>query len=371
MATCKRCIMDDNNDNYIEFDDKGYCNYCNYALSRKSNTYFPNSEGDFMINKMLSQIKSDSKNKKFDCVMGISGGLDSSYLLYLGSIKWNLRILAIHIDDGFNTKIANENIQLLSELPNVTLIKVTPDHDEYIDLIQSFIFAGVPGIAVPQDNVMLSYLFQYVRKYKIKYFLSGANFALESILQKSDDGVPASDGKHIKHIHKKYGKIKLKSIKLVTLFKRYISQKFIHGVKTYTPLNYIDYNKNKAIQELSKAIGFNYYGGKHHENEFTKFVQIYYLPTKFGLDKRKSHLSSLIVSDQLTREEALTEFNKPICNSSYIKNELPRIVKSLGIDQDAFNKVMNDTPRKHSEYKKSFFIKFKKIAIKFRKVLDE
>jgi len=363
--------MDDKNDDYIKFDSSGYCNYCNYALSRKDNTYFPNSQGGKEIEKMLKRIKMESKSKQFDCVMGISGGLDSSYLLYLGSIKWNLRILAIHVDDGFNTEIANKNIQLLSELPNVTLIKVTPNHDEYIDLIRSFILSGVPGIAVPQDNVMLSYLFYYIRRHRIKFFLSGANFALESILQKSDDGVPASDGKHIKHIHKIYGKTKIKSIKLVTLFQRYISQKFIHGIKTFTPLNYIDYNKNNAIQEMSEKIGFNYYGGKHHENDFTKFVQVYYLPKKFGFDKRKSHLSSLIVSDQLNRDEALFEYNKPAFDNYYEENELPKIVKSLDIDQNVFKKLMNEAPRKHGEFKKSIFIKFRKLAIKFRKVLDE
>lgn len=368
---CTRCVMDNTSDETIIFEKDGTCNYCNYALSRKEQVYFPNDLGNKKLKEMINLLKSEGKGKKYDCLMGISGGLDSAYLAYLGAEQWGLRILAIHIDDGFNTEVASQNIEkLCNKYNNIDLIIEKPNEKQYMNILKSFLRAGVPSLALPQDNVLQAYLNIYAKKYNIKYFLSGANFALESILQRGNAHI-AADNVHIQDIHKIFGEIPLTSLPLITLFERYIGQRYISGIKTLRPLDYIEYNREQAIQELSENVGFNYYGGKHYESIFTKFVQVYYLPKKFNVDKRSSHYSSLIVSNQMTREEALKELEKPLFEEGQMEKDIELILNKIGMDRDEFERIMNEKGRSHSEYKMSALIKYKDIARKFRKILGE
>mgnify|MGYP000958555964 CR=1 FL=1 len=367
---CNRCVMDNIADNTIEFQSDGTCSYCNYALSRMNGTYFPNELGEEKLGSILSLIKEDGRDKQYDCLMGLSGGLDSAYLAYLGAKEWGLRILAVHIDDGFNSDIAIKNINSLCNNLGIELKIVKPNKREYMDLIRSFIRAGVPSITIPQDNIFQAYLKIYAKKFKIKYFLSGANFALESILQRGN-GHFAADNVHIKEIHKKYGEIPLSKLKTINLFERYIGMRYIDKIRTIKPLDFIDYNREKAINELKENAGFNYYGGKHYESIFTKFVQVYYLPIKFGIDKRKSHYSSMIVSGQMTREEALEELNKPLYNQENIEKDIEFILNEINMERREFDLIMNKPSRSHNEYKMSLFIKLASIARKHRKLLGE
>jgi hypothetical protein len=205
---CSRCVMDNEGDPTITFFKDGTCNYCNYALNRKDKVYFPGESGRLKLESLLKKIKEEGKDKRYDCLMGLSGGLDSSYLAYLGS-KWGLRILAVHVDDGFDTDAAKENIsRLYSECNNLELVIEKPDSMMLNDLVKAFILAGVPNIAIPQDNILLATIYHFAIKYKLKYFLSGANFALESILQRGNTH-NACDSIHIKAIHKRYGEATL------------------------------------------------------------------------------------------------------------------------------------------------------------------
>lgn len=370
FQVCSRCVMDNAADETIRFEKDGTCNYCNYALARMSGIYFPNDEGARKIESMIDTIKREGKGKRYDCLMGLSGGLDSTYLAYLGARKWDLRILGVHIDDGFDNEIAKRNIENLSSKFGITVIYVKPDEKQYMDVLKSFIRAGVPNIAIPQDNLLLAYLDIYARKFKMKYFLSGANFALESILQRGN-GTVAADCAHIRDIQRRFGEVTLKDLPIISPFEQYVGQKYLRRIKKFRPLDWIDYKKEKAIKELEEHAGFEYYGGKHYESIFTKFVQVYYLPKKFGIDKRKSHFSSMIISGQMTRSDALEKLGTALYKEEEIKKDINYILSKLNMSQGEFEKIMNSPGRAHRDYRVSVWVNFTNLARKFRKYLSD
>ena len=364
IIRCSRCIMDNSSDKTIVFDKFGYCNYCTNALARKQKEYFPNEVGQKKLEDMLALLKAEGKNKKYDCIMGISGGLDSAYLAYLGAVKWGLLILAVHIDDGFDTDLAVSNIKNLVDKAQIDLITITPDEEQFCDLTRAFIYAEVPDIAIPQDNVLFAALYKYARKNKIRFFLSGSNFALESILQASDVH-DAYDVCHIKDINKKFGKTNLKKLPLISWFQCLIDRK-LFKLQTLRPLNFIDYNKEKALEELNKFSGFTYYEAKHLENRLTKVIQLVWFKQKCGVDKRTSHLSSLIVSDQLTREEALAEYQKPLCNSEQMDKDIDFVLNKLKITRSEFTDLLNRPYKPHTNYQTSFWLNVYKDTNRFK-----
>ncbi|WP_029409395.1 N-acetyl sugar amidotransferase [Treponema pedis] len=351
---CNRCIMDNISDTNIKFNNEGYCNYCTNAFAVKPFSYFPNSEGSKKLKELLTVLKKDGAGKEYDCLMGISGGLDSSYLAYLGAVKWGLRILAVHVDDGFDTELAKDNIKNLVEKAGITLITITPDEEQFLDLTRAFFYAEVPNLAIPQDNVLFAALYDFARKKRIKYFLSGHNFSLESILQ-SDNTHSAYDLKHIKAIHKQFGTKPINKLPLISWQRRMIDNRLLR-LKTVTPLNYIDYNKEDAIKELQEFSGFTYYEAKHLENVLTKVIQLIWFKEKFKVDKRTSHLSSLIVSEQLTRDKALEIYNRPAYDSVQMEKDISFVLNKLNISRDEFNLILKKPPKQHSDYKTSYFL---------------
>lgn len=350
IVRCNRCIMDNSSDDTITFDENGYCNYCTKALTEiNTTTYFPNENGKIKLEAMLETIRKDGKGKPFDCVMGLSGGLDSSYLAYLGH-KWgNLRILGVHIDDGFDTEISKKNIQRLVEATGITFKTITPDAEQFNDLTKAYMKAGVPNIATPQDNILFAFLYDEVRKNGIKYFLSGGNFALECILQQGNTH-SAFDVKNLKAIHKKFGTEPINKLKFISSYKKYWDSR-VSGLKTFRPLNYIDYNRERAFKELYDFCGFEYYGRKHLENILTAFIQLYWMPKKFGVDKRTSHLSSMIVSGQMTREEALKELSEPLYDEKMMDEYIEIIKEKLSISDKEFQEIMSAPSHQHTDYK--------------------
>lgn len=364
---CDKCVMDNSSDKTIKFDSNGNCNYCTYAFKRKDKVYFPNELGKQLLEKTIHSLKKEGKGKNYDCLMGISGGLDSSYLACLG-YKHDLRILAIHVDDGFNSPIAEKNIQNLCEKCNIDLIIEKPDTEQFTDATKAFFLAGLPGLCNVQDNIIFSYLYKNARKYKVTNFLTGANFSLESILQRGE-AINAADGYHIKAVCDKYGKKGYDKLPIMSLVDSYILSRYIYRLRMYKLLDYIDYNKNKAIKELREFSDFNYYGGKHYESILTHFTQIYYLPKKFGVDKRTSHLSSLIVSDQMKREEALIELQKPLYEKNQIEEIISFIANKFEMSYSEFLDVLNTAPKSHFDYPNSWLNNFSKIARIFRKYL--
>lgn len=352
---CNRCVMDNSTDSFIHFDENGFCNYCTEALEIKKIVYFPDSEGKERLEKLISRLKRQGKGKNYDCMMGISGGLDSSYLAYLG-YKWGLRILAIHIDDGFDTDIASENIKKLCKACKIELLTVRPDSEQFYDLTKAFILAEVQNIAIPQDNILIAHLNKYAKKFKINTFLSGGNFAQESIL-KQGDGTNSFDMTLIKDIHERFGTKNIDRLLFINNARRVIN-KYVYNFQSIRPLNYIDYNRERAIRELYDFCGFTYYEFKHCENYFTKIAQLYWLVNKFGDDKRTSHLSSLIVSGQITRDNALIELEKPLYDNNEIEKDLKIVLEKLDIPRDEFEKIIRRAGKRYSDYKTSGSYKF-------------
>lgn len=349
IKQCKRCIMDDVSDPNIYFDNNGYCNYCNHALLKLNEFYLNHKiDKEIELNKIINTLKVNGLNKSYDCLMGLSGGLDSSYLAYLGAVKWGLRICAVHIDDGFDSDLAVSNINNLCKRCNIDLINVKPDAEQYISLTKAFIKAEVPNLAIPQDNILFATLYQYAKNYKIKYFLSGSNIATESIIQKGNTHSNL-DKYHIKKINKKFGTCSINKLHLFSEYKSRMYGIFL-GIKTMAPLDYIDYNKGKAILELKQECSYEYYEAKHLENLLTKVIQLRWFVEKFNVDKRKSHLSSLIVSGQITREEALGLLNKPLYDIEKMEKDIEFVLNRLNIERVVFEELLRRKGKQHTDY---------------------
>lgn len=347
---CKRCVMDTDGDPDIRFDENGVCNYCTTALALRP--AIPEAGDLSKAKELFDSIKEACKSDPYDCLVGVSGGLDSSYIIYLGSL-FGLRMLGVHIDDGLDTELGASNVRKLCEKAGVELITIRPDTEQYRDLTLSFFKAGVPNLAIPQDNLILAALTKAAKKYRLKYLLHGVNFAMESILQ-AGNTYSAADDVHIRAIQKQFSGKPINKLPLTTTFENSILKRIRKDVIRVTPLNLIDYRFDTAVQQLYDFCGYEYYGGKHHESILTRFMQCWYLPEKFGVDKRKSHLSSLVISGQLTREEALERLKQPRYPSEEMKEaDFNALAAFLGISREAFDVLLAQPPHSHDEYPKS------------------
>ena len=348
VTRCTRCIMDDSSDPTIRFDAQGHCNYCTAALSQKDSLYFPNALGQQKLEALAETLKKEGQGKEFDCIMGLSGGLDSSYLLYIGH-KLGLRILGVHIDDGFDTDISKENLRRLVEKTGITYVVVSPDATQFYGLSKAYLRAGVANIAAPQDNVLFAEIYALMRKKKIKSFLSGGNWALECILQRGNTHT-AMDLVNMKDINRRFGDTPVNKLKFLTAYQRVWDQ-YALGIQSPRPLNYMDYNRDRAFKELADFCGFSYYGRKHLENIFTAFAQLIWFPQKFGVDKRTSHLSSMIISGQMTREEALQELAQPMYEQAMMDEYIQILLEKLKLSKEEYDTLMAAPAHDHSDYR--------------------
>jgi N-acetyl sugar amidotransferase len=356
--------MDNLSDTTIKFNSNGNCNYCNDALVARDSMYFPGDEGKKKLEAMFAMLKEKGKGKPYDCMVGFSGGLDSSYVCYL-AYQYGLRVLAIHIDDGSDALVTTSNIHKICDTFKFDLIVEQPDKEQFADLTRAFILAGLPDIAIPQDNVLFACIYKYAQKNGIKYMLSGENFTLENITQ---PGFDASDKVHIIDVHKKFGRIPLNGkLPLYSIFEKRFKYKFIHNIQTLKPLYFVDYNAQKALTELNDACGYEYYGNKHWESRFTKFMQVYYLPNKFNIDKRKAHYSSLVISGQMSRDEAIAKLQEPQYDEVEMQLEIDFVLSEIGMKRTEFDRIMKEKPRKHSDFKTSRISKLANITMKIRK----
>ena len=348
---CKRCVMDTNGDPDITFDKNGCCNYCTKALRLQGEVPVP---GDLSrVEALFTRIKAEYKDAPYDCLIGVSGGLDSSYIIYLGH-KFGLRMLGVHIDDGLDTDVAQKNIQALCKKAGLDLRNIKPESEQYRDLTLSFFKASIPTLAIPQDNLILAALTDATKEYDLKYLLHGSNFAMESILQ-SGNSYTAADSTHIRAIQKQFSGKPIDKLRLTDTFENSVLKRFRRDVIRVKPLDMIDYRFDTAVQELRDFCGYEYYGAKHHESILTRFMQCWYLPEKFGVDKRKSHLSSLIVSGQITREEALARLALPKYPSEELKEaDFNALAAFLGLTRQEFDILISQPARSHDEFPKSF-----------------
>lgn len=354
-TTCKRCVLGTLDDSLIDFDRDGNCSYCNEAIE---NQHKRGSEEERIkkLPAILEGIKSDGKDKKYDCIIGCSGGIDSSYLV-LKAVEMGLRPLIVHYDNGWNSEISVQNIENLIQKLNLDLYTHVNNWEEFRDIQLSFFKAHVLDIELITDQAIVCLLYRAAKKFNVKYIITGHNVDSESILPKSWYHLKI-DARNIWDIHKRFGKKKMKTYPIMFFNERYIIDKFF-PVETIFLLDFIRYNKNEAKEILREEVGWKDYGGKHFESIFTRFYQGYILPKKFNIDKRKAHYSSLIVSGQMTRDEALKELKNPSYPEEKIDEDMEFVLKKLGMTWEEFESYISTPPVNHLNYKSYLKLHYK------------
>lgn len=343
---CTRCVMD-NSDPGIVFDENGVCSSCKrYEEMRETCGYHP-GESDKELEHTVAVMKENSKDLPYDCVLGISGGVDSAYMAYMAH-KLGLRVLAVHVDSGWNSEIAVRNIQRICEKLNIELHTYVMDWPTMKELTRAYMLSGVANLDVPQDHLFYSAVLNMAKKYRVKYILNGSNIATEGSTTPFTLQHSFRDTWHLNSIYRKCGRGKsLKKYPKLTFFRSLFG---LPGVTMINLLNLIPYSKKDAMALLTKEFGWEYYGGKHFESRFTKYFQSVYLPKKFGYDKRRSHLSCLIMNGEITREEALAELAQPPYPVEQQKEDEAYILKKLDIDPAQWEKILNAPPTPDNAY---------------------
>lgn len=339
---CARCIMDDTVQG-ITFDENGVCTFCH--IHDEIEAAHALGEGTTQkLNDIITKIKKDGKSKKYDCIVGISGGRDSTYTLY-SAVKLGLRPLAVHFDNGWNSDSAVQNIKNACKTLGVDLHTHVADWDEFRDLQRAFLKASVPDAEVPTDWVIFSVLFKEAAREGVKYIIHGHSFRTEGTTPLTWTYM---DGRYVSYIQKKFGTKKIKSFPVMTMFK-YIYYTFFKHIRQIRLLYYLPYNESEILEKLTKELGWKNYGGKHHESKYTGFFQSYILTRKFSIDKRKLHYSALLRSGQMTRDEALEKVKVDPYEGGI--ETLNYCIKKLGYTLDEFEMIMNQKPKLFIEYK--------------------
>ncbi|MBL7069127.1 MAG: N-acetyl sugar amidotransferase [Candidatus Omnitrophica bacterium] len=342
---CTTCIMD-TTDPDIEFDEKGICNHCK-EYCKAVERYIP-KEKEKEFKRIIDKIKKDGRNKNHDCITGISGGVDSTYLLYL-TLKWGLRPLVMHLDNEWNSDTASENIEKITKALGVDLYTYKVNWKIFKDLQLAYFKASVVDIEFPTDHLLMAVLYETARKRGIGYVLSGYNVMSEYIMPKSWYH-NKYDLTNLKDIYNQFGTIRAEGFPTLGRWKKLYYQ-FIKNIRFIYPLHYIDYIRNDAKKFIKEELGWKDYGGKHCESLFTRFYQMHILPRKFNIDKRRSHLSTLICSEQITREEALKEIEKPTYPEEELKRDKGLLLKKFDITEEEFERLMNLPIRSHFDFK--------------------
>ena len=346
---CLRTVMD-TTDPDIWFDEHGVSSHALNFDRNFAGILAANASGASRpeLERVVAEIKAAGAGKPYDCIIGVSGGVDSSYLV-LQAVRLGLRPLLVHFDSGWNSELAVGNIANIVERLGLDLYTQVVDWREMKDLQLAFFKASVPNCDIPTDHAFASVAYEQAKKYGIKYVLSGHNLVSESILPTAW-GHDAGDARHLRAVHRRFGTRRLKSYPVFGHVKRYLWYEIINGIKSVAPLNLMPFDYRTAKAEIAQELGWRDYGGKHHESVFTRYFQGYYLPTKFGFDKRKAHLSSLILAGQLTREEALAELEHPPYDAALRKQDHEFIAKKLGVTTTELEEIFRRPPKAHTDY---------------------
>ncbi len=342
IKICSRCIYSEQTPG-ISFNADNVCNYCEQVENLAEAYQTGKSEGVAKLNAIIEDIKKAGKGKKYDCVIGVSGGTDSSYLL-IKALEWGLRPLAVHYDNTWNSSIATENIRKVSSKLNVDLFTYVVDNKEADDIFKSFLLAGVPEFDASTDIGFVQVLRSAAAKYGIKYILEGHSFMAEGV---SPQGKNYFDGKYIESVHKQYGKLKLKTYPNLTFF-QFMKWVLIYRQKFIRPLWYIDYSKPDARKILEETTGWTYYGGHHLENRSTSFLHTIYNPQKFGIDNRNWSLSAEARTGVIARDEALKIYNTPITPDPEL---VEYVKKRLKLSDSDYDSIMNGPKRSNKDFK--------------------
>jgi N-acetyl sugar amidotransferase len=333
---CTYCIMDTSDPDII-FDDQGVCNHCKRQIKLQQTRGYRKGVSEIELESIVQIIKDKQRNAEYDVVVGVSGGVDSAFVLHKAA-ELKLRVLAVHVDAGWNSETAVSNIKKLCQSLDIDLHTYVIDWNQMKELQRAFVLSGISNLDIPQDHVFLAGVYRLAREYKVKFVLNGSNFATEGIFPATWEHNPM-DNQFIKQINKLYSRTKkINNLPIMSLY-QYIFMNI--SLKKINLLNYFPYSKTETIKLLTTEYGWDYYGGKHFESRFTRFFQSYYTVKKYGYDKRIAHLSSLIVNGELSRQDALEIFKQIPYDENLMKEDLMYILKKLDLTMDDWEYVLS------------------------------
>ena len=347
---CTNCVMD-TSDSKITFDSNGVCDHCNTFYNEILPYWHTDERGDKALKLIIKKIKKEGEKMDFDCLMGMSGGIDSSYLLYVMKEKYGLRPLVFHVDAGWNSQIAVNNIERLVDGLKLDLYTEVINWEEIKNLQLAFFKAGVPHIDVPQDHAFFATMYKFASKHKIKYILTGGNYSTECVRNPIEWMYYQSDSIQLRDIFKKHGNGKLRHYPISNILWHKIYLPYIKKIKLIRPLDYFPYNKEDAMQLLVEKFGYQKYPQKHFESRFTRFYESFWLPKKFGYDTRKVQYSSLILTKQMTREDALIKLKLPSYDPETIHQDFEYVATKLGISEEELQTYMDQPNKTYKDYK--------------------
>lgn len=351
-ALCANCIMD-TSDSGITFDARGWCDYCNNFHHNILPNWHPDEAGAQLIAPVIERIKRDGKGRTHNCIIGISGGVDSSYLAYVAKEQFGLAPLLYHVDAGWNSQQSVNNIEKIVDGLGLDLHTEVIDWLEMQDLQLAFFKAQVPHVDTPQDHAFFGGLYNFAAKNRFKYILTGANFATECVKEPIEWHYHAMDLRQLRDIHRQFGTRPLKTFPLTNIFTYKLYYRFLKGIRVAKLLDYVPYNKEGAMQLLADRFGWQRYPHKHYESRFTRFYEGYWLPAKFGYDKRRAHFSSLVLSGQMTRDEALRRIAEPPYDQTIAAQDLEYVATKLDLSPAEFRAMMEGPNRTFRDYKNS------------------
>ena len=347
---CSNCVMD-TTDTKITFNNEGVCDHCQTFYADIKPKWDTGEKGNNKLTRIVDQIKKEGKNRDFDCIMGMSGGIDSSYLLYMMKEKYDLRPLVFHVDAGWNSQIAVNNIERLVDGLGLDLYTEVIDWEEMKDLQLSYFKSGVSHIDSPQDHSFFATMYKFASKHKIKTILTGGNYSTECIRNPLEWMYYQSDSIQLRDIHRQFGTIPLNNFPITNILWHKIYLPYFKRIKTIRPLDYIPYIKEDAMNLLIDKFGYQEYPQKHFESRFTRFYEGYWLPKRFGYDTRKVQYSSLIVTNQMTRDEALNKLKELSYDKDSIKNDFEYVSNKLSISVDELQSYMDMPKKTYKDYK--------------------
>lgn len=359
---CSKTVMDTIGDPDITFDENGVCNYF-YEYSAKLKIRVPPlEEGKRKLDAIVKKIKASGKGKDYDCIIGVSGGVDSTYTAWLVK-ELGLRPLAVHLDNGWNSELAVKNIENILSKLDIDLYTEVLDWEMFKDLQLSFLKASTPDSEIPTDHAIVAVMYKLAAKYKVKYIISGMNFRNEGLLPPTW-GRGYLDWKYIKGIQRKFGTQNIDSLPHFSIF-QFLYWNLVKKIRSVSFINYIDFKKDEATKVIEKELEWKNYGGKHYESIYTRFFQAYILPNKFKIDKRKAHLTCQIISSGTpTRDEAIELLKKDIADPELMEKDKVYLLKKFDITSEEFEAIMNAPIKSILDYPNNYSLEFK-----FRKAL--
>ena len=352
---CTNCVMD-TTDGAVTFDENGVCDHCRTYYQDILPYWHTDDRGEAEISAIVERIKDDGRGKDFDCIIGMSGGADSSYLTYVAKEKFGLRPLVFHVDAGWNTQIAVNNIEKLVDGLGLDLYTEVIDWAEMRDMQLAFFKSGVPHIDTPQDHAFFAMMYKFAENRKVKYILTGANYSTECIRNPIEWMYYQSDSTQLRDIHKQFGTVELKSFPLTSIWKHKIYLSYVKGIKVIRPLNYIPYIKKDAIELLKDRFGWQTYSQKHFESRFTRFYEGYWLPRRFGYDTRRVQFSSLIVTGQMARRDALEELQRLPYKDMDVAAEMRYVANKLEIAVEELQRYLDVPLKSYKDYRSQDYI---------------